>query len=243
MSRRKRKGERPRYLVSEYMEQVSSDLFSKFPKELPALVRGRHGVYALYKEQELYYVGLARDLGKRLSQHMRDHHKEMWSRFSLYLFSSTDHLREVEALILRIATPEGNASPGHLVHAHDLAAELEARVEAAQEKQRRQLFALRRRRAKRCTRNGAARAGRANGRIPLAPFVHKRFYIRKIYKGQLFRACVCKDGRIRLNGAIYNTPSQAARAVTGYPTTGWTFWEMQAQDDTWVKLDALRRGQ
>ena len=241
MSRRTRKGERPRYLVSEYMEQVSSDLFSKFPKELPALVRGRHGVYALYKGHELYYVGLARDLGKRLAQHMRDHHKEKWSRFSLYLFSSTDHLREVEALILRIATPEGNASPGHLVHAQDLAAELEARVEAAQEKQRRQLFALRRRRANRRTRKNAGRRGGVNGRIPLAGLVHKRCHIRKIYKGRLFKACVCKDGRIRLNGTTYNTPSQAARAVTGYPTTGWTFWEMRQQDGTWVKLDALRR--
>ena len=47
-----------RELVLGYLERISSRAFSDFPDELTDLAGNQHGVYALYKGDRLYYVGL-----------------------------------------------------------------------------------------------------------------------------------------------------------------------------------------
>jgi hypothetical protein len=49
-------------LVSQYLEQISSEVFDDYQQLLRQYVRNRHGVYALYRREKLYYVGLAKDL-------------------------------------------------------------------------------------------------------------------------------------------------------------------------------------
>lgn len=49
-------------LVGGYLERISVKAFEKYQREITDLVRARHGVYALYKNDRLYYVGLAVDL-------------------------------------------------------------------------------------------------------------------------------------------------------------------------------------
>ncbi len=71
-------------------------------------VRRRQGVYALYRGRKLYYVGLASNLRSRLRHHLKDRHQDSWDTFSVYITISDGHLRELEALILRIIKPPGN---------------------------------------------------------------------------------------------------------------------------------------
>ena len=46
-------------LVVEHLERISRTAIQRFPDIITEYVRGRSGVYALYKDTTLYYVGLA----------------------------------------------------------------------------------------------------------------------------------------------------------------------------------------
>lgn len=85
-------------------------------------VKGRQGVYALYKGTRLYYVGLASNLRSRLRAHVKDRHANAWDFFSMYLTVEEEHLRELEALVLRITMPSGNRSKTKFSKSQDLRA-------------------------------------------------------------------------------------------------------------------------
>lgn len=98
--------------------------------------RKARGVYVLYSDIGIYYVGLAsgsNGIGGRLRDHLDDNHAHRWSRFSWFAFDSpsetdvypdgvlkhdewtgieeaTDKLviREMEALLLAVTAPPGN---------------------------------------------------------------------------------------------------------------------------------------
>jgi hypothetical protein len=72
-------------LVSQYLEAISGTALDKYQRVIRAYVRQRHGVYALYRRDKLYYVGLAKNLRNRLKHHLRDKHQGKWDRFSVYL--------------------------------------------------------------------------------------------------------------------------------------------------------------
>ena len=64
MKRRKARSVSTR-LVMGYLERISSGVFDRYSKLITGLVGGKHGIYALYRNNTLYYVGLATDLRKR----------------------------------------------------------------------------------------------------------------------------------------------------------------------------------
>ncbi len=58
-------------IVTGHLEQVSRKVFTEFQKQITELVGNNFGIYALYnKSGQLYYVGLATDLKKRVKQHL-----------------------------------------------------------------------------------------------------------------------------------------------------------------------------
>ncbi|MFH0911810.1 MAG: GIY-YIG nuclease family protein, partial [Planctomycetota bacterium] len=122
-------------LVQGLLEQVSSKVFWKFSDQITDLVKKRHGVYALYKGNRLYYVGLATNLRNRVKSHLRDKHAGKWDKFSIYLVRHEDHIKELESLILRIAVPKGNATKGRLAHAEDLRKKLRCQIRIIQHEQ------------------------------------------------------------------------------------------------------------
>lgn len=93
------------HLVCQHLEGVARNALSEHQKLIKRLVRRRNGVYALYRKDKLYYVGLAKSLSSRLKQHLRDRHSGSWDRFSAYLTLGNQHLKELESLILRISQP------------------------------------------------------------------------------------------------------------------------------------------
>ena len=58
-------------LVSQHLENISHEVLSKYQDVIRSYVRGRQGIYALYRKNELYYVGLAGNLRSRLKSHLR----------------------------------------------------------------------------------------------------------------------------------------------------------------------------
>jgi len=241
MARKRREGPRSRQLVLGYLERISSQVFSEFPRELTDLVGERHGVYALYKGDRLYYVGLAANLRYRIGQHLRDRHARKWDKFSLYLVRRVEHIRELESLVLRIADPRGNATKGRLPRADNLRPELKAKIRKEQDRQRGAILGTPRRKQVKATERTPRTVSKKAGAPPLAAYVKKPFRLRATYKNKTYEARVRTNGMISYRGTLYNSPSGAGQAVTGKPSAGWHFWRYRNEDGEWVKLAELRK--
>lgn len=126
-------------LVVEHLEGISRAATSRFPGLVTEFARGKSGVYALYKGNSLYYVGLAKNLRSRLHHHLRDRHAEEWNRFSIYLTQGDEHLKELESLVLRILMPKGNRVTGKFMESRDLFKLFKQKVQLMQ---RRELFEI-----------------------------------------------------------------------------------------------------
>ena len=108
------------HLVCQHLENISSDALEKYQKMIRQYVRRRSGIYALYRGDRLYYVGLASNLRSRLKGHLRDRHKNLWDRFSVYLTVGDQHMKELESLVLRISKPIGNKVKGKFKRSENL---------------------------------------------------------------------------------------------------------------------------
>jgi hypothetical protein len=62
------------------------------------------------------------------------------------------------------------------------------------------------------------------------------------YKGNEYKAWVNRNGRIRVNGKRFDSPSMAGLAVTKKQTmNGWRFWKYKNKDGELVYIDQLRK--
>src|SRR5690242_19008113 len=104
-------------LVSQFLERISGDTLAQHQRIIREFVQRRSGVYALYRRDRLYYVGLASNLRNRLKHHLRDKHKGRWDRFSVYLTIGASRIKDLEPLVLRIFRPDGNSQKGKLRNA------------------------------------------------------------------------------------------------------------------------------
>ena len=222
-------------LVLSYLERISSKVFSDFPDQLTALARNRHGVYALYKGNRLYYVGLATDLRGRIKGHLKDKHAGRWDRFSLYLVAKVHHVRELESLVLRISDPKGNLAKGRLSGATNLRRLLRSSMRAAQSKQIQRLFEGKSKLKK-------AKPQEQSGTPILAKYVKRRFVVKGFHGEKSYIARVRKNGIIYYKGNLYNSPSLAAKKALGYNKNGWSFWHFKNRKGEWVRLRELKKG-
>lgn len=65
---------RKRPIVTGYLETVSSTIFDRQREAITEMTTGRQGLYALYRRNKLYYVGLASNLKSRINGHLKDRH-------------------------------------------------------------------------------------------------------------------------------------------------------------------------
>jgi hypothetical protein len=102
-------------LVKGVSKPLPIELLSEqtFRSELQALMKGYSGLYALYHGKQLYYVGLASNIFSRLDSHTKNKHKGKWNRFAIYRIVRVRYMKDIEALVLRIAKPPGNAVGGN----------------------------------------------------------------------------------------------------------------------------------
>lgn len=223
-------------LLLGHLEDVSWRVLGRYPEVLRDLIRSRHGVYALYKKGRLYYVGLANDLRNRLKSHLRDRHHGAWDRFSVYLTLRSEHITELESLVLRIINPHGNRKGGGFAGSENLFPGLNRRVREIDADRRAAILggpvAERRRRAK---------ARRAKGQAALAGFAERRTLLRARHRGRAYRATLRRDGKIRLARRLYDSVSAAARAIVNRPVNGWQFWHYKDDSGKWVRLRTVRQ--
>jgi hypothetical protein len=223
-------------LLLQHLEDISWRILDDYPEVIRDMIRGRSGIYALYRRGKLYYVGLARNLMARLSQHLKDRHGGSWDRFSVYLTKQDDHMKELEALLLRIVNPAGNRQGGRFAASENLLSHLNRCMKERDADRRAELIggwiAKRHRRIK---------AARGKGSEALAGAVERRTQLRGYRKGWEYFAILRKDGKVRYDGRTFDSPSAAAKAALGRSANGWSFWRYRNDKGQWVPLKELRK--
>jgi hypothetical protein len=228
--------EKAKHLVCQYLEYVSNEIFKKYQPIIKEYIKGRQGIYALYKKEKLVYVGLATNMISRLKTHnVRDRHAGRWDRFSIYLTATDSHLKELESLLLRVASPKSNKQSGKLGKAENIERKLKRNIKEFQNKELNYLLQGKKKASEELAEEVVS------GRVStIAKYVKKRFKIRLIYKGKTYEAKVLANGKIRYKGKLYTSPSEPATKIRGNNTDGWHEWKYQRSNGDWVKLNELR---
>lgn len=131
-----------RHLVLEYLEDLAGEILDQ-AGVVEDFVARRPGIYALYRHGTLYYVGLATNLRARLKQHQKDRHSGAWDRFSVYLTSDDEHLKDLESLLLRVTKkPHGNRQNGKFQGAKNRNSDLKRIFKFHQNEQLNEVFNL-----------------------------------------------------------------------------------------------------
>jgi len=224
------------HLVCQHLENISSDALEKYQKIIRQYVRRRSGIYALYRRDRLYYVGLAHNLRSRLKSHLRDRHRKLWDRFSVYFTIGSEHMKELESLVLRISKPIGNKVKGKFRRSENLHRLFAKDIRRSQRDEFNRLLG---REMTKLVLNGKEGKDR---KLVLARYVQKRLRIRTKYKGKVYKAYVRRDGMIIFNGRKFYSPSKAGSSIVakGTAINGWYFWEYERAPGDWVRLNELR---
>lgn len=224
-------------LVCQHLENIRRDALEEHQDIIRQYVRGRQGVYALYRKGKLYYVGLATNLRNRLKHHLRDRHSHSWDRFSVYLTIGDHHLRELEALILRVVKPAGNKQKGKFARSEDLLRRFRRAIKSRVLADLDGLFTD----DYHCDDSAECHDAQIGRKPILAEYISAPMLIKSRHKGATITARVRRDGSIRMAGIVYTSPSVAgAQACKRRSCNGWTFWKFERAPGDWVLLDTLR---
>jgi len=222
-------------LVLNHLEGVSWHVLEEYPELVRNLIRRQAGIYALYRRDKLYYVGLASNLMGRLNSHLRDRHRGAWDRFAVYLTTSSDHIRELECLALRIVQPAGNVQSGKFAGSQNLLGMLCQQMKERDADRRAAILGgtVRERRQR-------TKARRAKGSLALAGYSDRSIQLRGHRNEWEYRARLRNDGTIRYGKRIFTSPSAAGRAAVKGPCNGWAFWHYKSKGK-WVPLKYLKK--
>lgn len=236
-------------LVSQYLENISRKALEKYQNIIKKYVRGRNGVYALYRKNKLYYVGLASNLKNRLNHHLHDRHANAWDSFSIYFTVGDEHLHELETLLLRIIDKKGNRQKGKFGKAENLNRKVRSDFKKALNEELDEIFF----KQSKPRVEIKSKLKTKKGRKPvLASYINKRMYIKFKYRDRLFIAHVRNDGTIKfaresadanlLKDRIFTSPSVAAAvALRRKSNNGWRTWKYERAPGDWVLIDELRK--
>jgi hypothetical protein len=221
-------------LVHQHLENVSRELFELHPDIVRQFIGRNAGIYALYRKDKLYYVGLATGLRGRLKAHVKNRHGASWDRFSIYLTIKDQHLREIEALLLRIANPEGAKQRGKLAQSKDMRRGIARAIRQKQYSEASALFGRESTPVQNLRRVKDADSD-------LHRLLPQGGRLMGTLKRKTFRARVSRNGKIRFNGKWYNSLTLAAVAAIKRPTNGWWFWKVERGRKNWVRLNKIRK--
>lgn len=225
-------------IVEAYLERIGQKVFKDFSSVITGLIKGNQGIYALYKRDKLYYIGLASNLKNRIKHHLNDKHKNYWTHFSLYIISRQEHIKEFESVILRVAYPKGNTVKGKLSRAKNLRPSLKRRLKAEWERQIDGIIGGKKKTVKK------AKIKKANSDKPLKGLFNPYQRIYANYKGKIYKAKVLPSGTIKMipGGQLYNSPSSAGKAIiTKGAVNGWNFWKYKDKSGKLRKIADLRK--
>jgi len=229
--RRKMKKYKSKSLVVQSLENVSKVVFRNYAPLITELIGRSPGVYALYDDMGLYYVGKSVDLKGRVHHHLKDRHKASWTHFSLYLFRHEHHVDEIESLLIRIASPKGNRVKPKGRSDGSMLKELKDKVKEQQRQDLDGIFGFK---------SLVHKKTRKESNVSLGSLVKRNTALFRTYKGKEYKAILTPEGFIRLRGKIYKSPSSAGKSIVRHGCNGWRFWYLRNENNDIVSLDELR---
>lgn len=224
-------------LVFGHLERVSREFLVEHPDIVRQFLGRNTGIYALYRRNKLYYVGLASAaLRHRLTAHGKNRHGDRWDHFSIYLTINDQHLREIEALLLRITRPPGARQSGKLAQSRDMKRQIRRAIREKHNREVSSLFG-----GFVVTHDDDDVGAKSRGDADLIRLLPTGARLRAVYKGKVYRARARRDGRVRYAGRQYQSLSLAGKAVVGRAVNGWWFWQIERGKGNWVRLTKVRR--
>ncbi len=107
-------------LLKGVLERVPAESFELVARAIKNILHRKSGIYALYKDDRVYYVGLAKRLHGRIRWHKKDKHSGKWNNFSVFIIEKVRYLKDIETLILHISQHKGNKTKGRIPEYHEL---------------------------------------------------------------------------------------------------------------------------
>ena len=107
-SKKKLKKPKKGKLISEKLEGIPADSLQILSKDMKELLGKKPGIYALYNNKKLFYVGMAGNLHSRLKSHLRAKRSRKWNKISIFVIKRTQYLKDVELAVVNISKPSGN---------------------------------------------------------------------------------------------------------------------------------------
>ena len=108
-------------IVRGYLEKKDRTGFELLLPRYKEVIGNSSGIYALYKGDKLYYVGIAKNLLGRVEWHTRDRHRHKWDRVSFFVIEKHRFSKDIETIILRIVGgTKGNRTKGKFESHHEL---------------------------------------------------------------------------------------------------------------------------
>ena len=128
---RKREKKKRGNLIKHYLQEVKSTSFGAIGPQIKKILRGQPGIYALYKRDKLYYVGLASDLYWRLKNHTWNRHKNKWDKFTAFIIAKGRYLKDIETMLHTISEPPANVWKGKFKHHYEYDKKIRSMVKDA----------------------------------------------------------------------------------------------------------------
>lgn len=109
-------------LIKGMSKRLPSEILDNpvFKKRLKEIMKGYSGIYALYRMNRLYYVGLTTNLLGRINWHLRDRHAGKWDHFVIFRIKRVDYLKDIETLITHLVELPGNRVKGKVPRDADI---------------------------------------------------------------------------------------------------------------------------
>lgn len=109
-------------LIKGMSRRLPSDILDSplFEQRLREIMRRYAGIYALYRKEKLYYVGLTKNLHGRLKWHLKDRHAGKWDSFIIFRIKKVNYLKDIETLIHHTVDTPGNRVKGKVPKDADL---------------------------------------------------------------------------------------------------------------------------
>ena len=109
-------------LIKGMSKRLPSDILANpiFRKRLKEIMKGYSGIYALYRKENLYYVGLTTNLFGRIHKHLKDRHADKWDSFVIFRIKKVNYLKDIETLITHLVDIPGNKVKGKVPRDADI---------------------------------------------------------------------------------------------------------------------------
>jgi len=109
-------------LIKGMSNKLPSEILENpiFKKKLKEIMRSYSGIYALYKGNNLYYIGLTKNLYARIGWHKKDKHAGRWDKFIIFRIKKIRYLKDIETLIHHLVDTPGNRVKGKVPKDSDL---------------------------------------------------------------------------------------------------------------------------